>query len=62
LSLSGLIARGEVEAAGAVVVAIAVLLRRNQETRTHAMKKDNPMQENVEPGDERERYGEAGFL
>jgi hypothetical protein len=61
-SLSGLIARGGVGAAGAVVVAIAILLGRNQETHTHAMKRNNPMQGNVEPGDERERYGEAGFL
>jgi hypothetical protein len=39
--LFGSIARGGVEAAGAVVVAIAVvLLGRNQETRAYAMKNE----------------------
>src|ERR1700761_8474891 len=40
-NLSGSIARGCVEAAGVVIVAIAVLLGRNQETRAYAMKGHN---------------------
>jgi hypothetical protein len=61
-SLSGSIARGGVGAAGAVVVAIAILLGRNQETGTHAVRIDNPHRAIAESGEEREKYGEAGFL
>jgi hypothetical protein len=58
--LSGSIARGAVEAAGAVVVAIAVvLLGRNQETRAYAMKIETIRRNR---GSERKENGAAGSL